>query len=488
MRHRLACFLFSAVVVSLGCAGGGKGTTTGKGGAVVLQGLGGNGGGAAGAAGTTGEAGTTGLGGSVAGPAGSGPAGSSPTGGAGANPSGAAGTTGVAGATTSGDGGSTSTTMDAGADHLCQEGMFTFQPKIPTVYMLVDRSGSMFACVGNSDVRAPPCADHTMSYWNRLQGSILQVVQQLQADVRFGIATIGGTTATCPDIKKVAPALNNYDAINALYTSLPFRTDSDKWETPTRLTLDAIGAELTAITAPGDKYILLVTDGEPDYCNDGNALCPPDSVVGKIQALKAQPAPNSIGTIVFGLQSAVASLSPNTLAAFANAGAGEPTKAPFQGTTTDLNAFWDQCNNEPHWKADIVAKLPMCADAANFNACRGKTVGDYATTAGPTKPFTPDASSQSAIATQLKMALSSVKSCLFDLGDLNGQSIKVDLNQLDQANVVVMGAKVPHDDANGWKMNDQTQLELVGSACTNWKKPDVNTIDFQFPCSTIIFE
>jgi len=278
----------------------------------------------------------------------------------------------------------------------------------------------------------------------------------------------------------------NYTAISNLYGSLPFRGDNNKWETPTRLTLETIGTELTALTAPGDKYIILVTDGEPDYCNDGNMLCPPDSVVGKLQALKAQAAPNSIGTIVFGLQSAVATASPNTLQAFANAGAGEPTKAPFTGT--DLTSYWDQCNNEPHWKADIVAKLPDCALAANFNMCRGKTVGDYMTTAGPTKPFMPDPSSQAAIASQLKTALASVKSCSFDLGDLNGQSIKVDLNQLDQANVLVMGTKVPRNDTNGWKMNGQTQLELVGTACTNWKKPDVDTIDFQFPCSTIIFE
>ncbi len=250
-----------------------------------------------------------------------------------------------------------------------------------------------------------------------------------------------------------------------------------------------IGTELTAITAPGDKYILLITDGEPDYCNDGNMLCPPDSVVGKIQSLKAQAAPNSIGTIVFGLQSAVATVSPNTLQAFANAGAGESVKAPFTGT--DLTSYWDQCNNESHWKADIVAKLPDCGLAANFNTCRGKTVGDYTATAGPTKPFMPDPSSQAAIATQLKTALASVKSCVFDLGDLNGQSIKVDQAQLGSAHVKVAGTEVPlatGGAANGWRMNDATQLELVGTACTNWKKPDVNTIDFQFPCSTIIFE
>jgi len=494
MPQRFCSLLLLALIAvglaPFGCAGAGKngapGVAGAQGSAGSGSGMAGSGSGVAGSAdpaGLGGAIGTAGMTGIAGGPAGSGPAGAGPAG------SGPAGSPGLGGTgAPSGAAGSTSTVMDAGVDHVCQEGKFTFEPKIPTVYLLVDRSGSMFACVGDTDVRARPCADHSKSYWNRLQDSILQVVNQLQADVRFGFATVGGTAATCPDIKKVAPALMNYAPIMSLYGSLPFRTDDDKWETPTRLTLETIGKELTAITSPGDKYILLVTDGEPDYCNDGNMLCPPDSVVGKLQQLKAQPAPNSIGTIVFGLQSAVATINPNTLQAFANAGAGEPTKAPVSGTTTNLTQYWDQCNNEPHWKADIVAKLPTCADAANFNDCRGKTVGDYAATAGPTKPFTPDPSSQSAIAQQLKTALSSVKSCTFDLGDLNGQSIKVDVNQLDQANVLVMGSKVPRSDTNGWKMNGQTQLELVGTACTNWRKPDVNTIDFQFPCSTIIFE
>ena len=43
-------------------------------------------------------------------------------------------------------------------------------------------------------------------------------------------------------------------------------------------------------------------------------------------------------------------------------------------------------------------------------------------------------------------------------------------------------------DTHGWKMNGQTQLELVGTACTNWRKPASDDIDFQVPCSTIIFE
>jgi hypothetical protein len=37
-------------------------------------------------------------------------------------------------------------------------------------------------------------------------------------------------------------------------------------------------------------------------------------------------------------------------------------------------------------------------------------------------------------------------------------------------------------------MNTDTQLELSGTACDAWRKPENTTIDFQFPCETIIVE
>ena len=47
-------------------------------------------------------------------------------------------------------------------------------------------------------------------------------------------------------------------------------------------------AELAADTVPGDKFVLFVTDGQPDYCDDANALCAPDSVIAGLQKLKAE--------------------------------------------------------------------------------------------------------------------------------------------------------------------------------------------------------
>jgi len=373
----------------------------------------------------------------------------------------------------------------------CQQFQVVFEPKTPSVYVMVDRSGSMFSCVNETNPQAPPCATPANSYWEQLKSSILTVVTELEADVRIGFAAFNGVNGgTCPDIRKVSPALNNAKAIETLYKSLPFRTSNDKWETPTRRTLEMLGAELTAITEPGDKYILFVTDGEPDYCGDGNLLCPPDSVVAELQALKAQPAPNSISTIVFGLQSKVGDISPTVLQAFANAGAGEATMAPSRGNL-DAFAFFDQCfpggdSSAAGWKADFLKVHPECM--TNSNDCRGKTIGTYTATtaaaAGPTKPFTPDPSSSTAIITQLRAALSGVKSCSFDLGG----HVMVNTARLNEAVIKIDGAVIPLDPTskNGWNMSTPTQLELHGTACDTWRNPTAKDIDFGFPCDIIV--
>jgi hypothetical protein len=387
--------------------------------------------------------------------------------------------TGLAGAP--GPGGQSGTGSPPPPDGGCLHDMETFEPRIPTVYLLVDRSGSMFPCLGSTD-QTTPCADQANSAWGKLKPSILQVVQQLQTEVRFGFAAFNGIPGgACPNLERVAPALNNYDAIAQRYNGLPFRSATDKWETPTRRALDAIGAELMADTSPGEKYILFVTDGEPDYCGDGNPACPPDPVAGQLQTLFQ----GGIRTIVFGLQSNLNTLPPNTLQAFANAGAGEPTVAPLAAGQT-IFAIFDQCfpggdSAAAGWKADFLAKYPECA--TNSNTCRGRTVGTYADAAGPTKPYTPDAANQNQLVQQLSQALSGVKSCVFDM-----DRFMVNTARLDQAAVYIDGVMVALDpaSANGWNMTSPTRLELYGSACTAWRNPNARVIDFNFPCDIIV--
>lgn len=390
--------------------------------------------------------------------------------------------------------------------NICQQAEFKFEPKIPTVYLLVDRSGSMFDCISTSNVEAscPMIADTT---WTKLKDGILPVVERLQSEVRFGFATIVGSNprngGMCPILNTVEPALNNYTAISNLYQMLsqqpaPNSTQSGvKWETPTRQVLETLGTRILADTTPGDKYILFITDGEPDYCGDGNSLCPPDAVVWQLQKLKEA----GITTIVFGLKATIAQdLPPNVLDSFANAGAGEPTLPPVRAGG-DANSFYDQCFNmgapadesPGGWTRDLIASgKPMM---------RGTTLGTYSATAGPTKPYQPDVNNQQQLVNVLSAALSGVKSCGFDLGNINGKAIRVDLAQVASATVSVGQPNadgscptpdaltpVPLSETDGWFMASATQLELRGSGCTNWRKPENKCIHFGFPCEIIIIE
>jgi hypothetical protein len=51
--------------------------------------------------------------------------------------------------------------------------------------------------------------------------------------------------------------------------------------------------------------------------------------------------------------------------------------------------------------------------------------------------------------------------------------------------VRINGVSVPADAANGWRMNNSTELELVGSACASFRTTASQTISFEFPCSLL---
>jgi hypothetical protein len=395
---------------------------------------------------------------------------------------------------------------DAGGG-TCQQVPFNFVPKTPTVYVVVDRSGSMFDCLSTPGNVEPSCPTASDTSWSKLKDATEMVISALDTQVRFGFAAFMGTNpmagGTCPIISKVAPKLDNSTDIKTLYDSLPFPPNSTqsgvKFETPASDTITMIGTELSQDTTPGDKYILFVTDGQPDYCDDSNSLCAPDSVIA---ALQAQKKTNAVSTIVIGLQTSNFDLPAGILQAFANAGAGEPTVAPLRAGAADTFAFFDQCNSVAGWHADLVASKQA--------QVRGVTLGTYSTTAGPTKPYTPTATDQTMLVSQLSAALSGVKSCTFDLNNVNGtgSSIKVDTTQLNKAQVLVCEKadpasgvcptgtmSVPLDNNNGWRINcvplgdpacKPTQLELTGSACANWRSPNNTHIDLDFPCGVIV--
>jgi hypothetical protein len=360
---------------------------------------------------------------------------------------------------------------DKPAGQGCQQAARSFTPKIPTVFVMVDRSGTMFQTLNKPE-------DPQATAWSALRTGVLQVMTELQADVRFAFGAFSGQTPVCPDMPTVPPALNNQAAISQLYMSL---NNSQYKDTPTVLALDRAAEELWKDPVEGDKFILFVTDGEPDYCDDGNQLCPPDSVVGRLQKLASGTEVDELGnprapihTLVFGVTAPGTSILPAALQAFANAGAGAPV-APLNA---DPNAQYDQCNGVPGWAADFVL--------TGKPAARGQSIGDYSPVGGTTPFYSPDASNQELLVTQLRTALSEVKSCTFDLA---GDGVEVDTTRTDlgdKAVINVNGTRVALDPANGWHLTSPTTVALEGAACDMWRSPGESSIDFDFPCDVII--
>src|SRR5262249_17511914 len=149
--------------------------------------------------------------------------GTSGTTGAAGNGSGSAGTTGASG--TTGSSGSTGNT-DAGTDMVCQMAEINWVPQIPTVFILVDRSGSEFT-------------DMTTGVFFNLRTAVLQVLQNLDnanTQIRIGIGSFVGDHATgaCVDNFMMSPIddINkNYAALMTAYNGwgplLPYGSKAD---------------------------------------------------------------------------------------------------------------------------------------------------------------------------------------------------------------------------------------------------------------------
>ncbi|WP_437718112.1 vWA domain-containing protein [Sorangium sp. So ce448] len=314
---------------------------------------------------------------------------------------------------------------DGGGGGACQQLDITFEPQTPTVMIVVDRSGSMYAS----------------GFWDPLKTAVLNVVDRLQDRVRFGFVTFTGIeNMQCPLLARAdGIALNHHAAISAAYEEAS-TVPPGKLETPTAMTFnETVVPELLAFPEPGPRYILFVTDGEPDRCDDVLAVCARDDVVGAVQDAYDK----GIGTFVFGLGSGALA---QHLQDVANAGAGQPVRRPQNGTNEDCFAG----------------------------------AGTYADAGGTATYYTPDPTDASSLEDELDAAIAGVKSCTFDLQG----SIEVDLRNASLGQVLLDGTPVPYDAQNGWTMESATQLTLVGDACEQLK--DAQEISFDFPCEILV--
>ncbi|HEU5074439.1 MAG TPA: vWA domain-containing protein [Polyangiaceae bacterium] len=354
-------------------------------------------------------------------------------------------------------------TTTTGGD-ACQELEVSFVPQVPTVFILVDRSTSMWDNM----------------FWDPLRDGVLEVVSRLHEEVRLGFGTFTGHGNTCPlDLEDVGVIdKNNYAAIEAFYT--PIVHPGVATETPTPAALMKAQEILKAdfATFAGPKYILLVTDGNPDYCDSGATECRADTTVRILQDLKADPAV-PIHTFVVALPDP--GIDQQWLTAFANAGAGQPVSAPRDTTF---------CDDIPAASAPLFPGI----DPTLWPQ------GTYGATMGPEEPYNVDPAQQEQLVEEISGVIQGAKNCIFDLTNAAGEEV-ISIVEGKEADGTVFlktsanpdpGEPQPYDASgvNGWKVNRiegaADQIELVGPACELLKNPDTVGIEFGFPCEIII--
>jgi len=424
------------------------GSTAANGGTMSMM-MGGTSGSAAmgGASGSAATGGDTAMGGTGGSSASGGDAGMSAAGGTGgaSSPGGTGGTSGT----------------DPG---ICQHLSAVPTPQVPTVEIVVDTSSSMF--------------ETNPSAWSVLYTALDgpdSAIKPLQDQIYFGYASYKGLKGTsetdpaCATMTTVAPALSNFDAIDKVYKAVGDSytpSNPPKWETPTDYAITYAVGELQKFMPmpPGPKYILLVTDGNPNTCVVQDPQCGQDYAIKAVQDAYAA----GIGTFVLGVGDIVvngnsgcmgtgARCGLDHLQDIANAGVGAPVaSAPGcdDPTSTGCQLRYASCNQGMLLTAAYTPAAPA--------------VGT---------PFAVDTGANDA-QTKLKAALSSLLNsavpCTFELDVIVMGNPALGI-------VSVGGTPVTYDVPDGWVLEmDSFHVTLQGGACEAYRNGGEVSIDF--PC------
>jgi hypothetical protein len=206
-------------------------------------------------------------------------------------------------------------------------------PGPPTVLILLDGSSSMFQ----------PRVDLWDAALEALVGDG-NPIEEFDDEIRFGFTNFRGdaavheeTAAECASLDSVDFSFDNFGKIRELYLSLGADyAPTVKWETPTGFAI-ARSAEalLEDEASSGGRYIILITDGDPNTCQVIDPQCGQDQSIDAVQrAFKAGIRTYSIGIgeianiLNTGCVSSVSRCGAEHLQDLANAGQGYPVMAP----------------------------------------------------------------------------------------------------------------------------------------------------------------
>jgi hypothetical protein len=327
----------------------------------------------------------------------------------------------------------------------CNDLQVEFESVTPTVLVLVDRSSSMF------DIPLPPYANR----WEPLKEALVGpdgAITNLQSGIRFGFAAYThqaqNGAGACPIFDATNIALNNYDAIKAEYDAvssdpidpsapLVGGINPTKGETPTGAAIQAAAAQLAAFTEFGPKFILLVTDGEPDTCTQPDPQCGQDQSIAAAQAAFSQ----GIGTFAIG----VGEIGLQHLQDLANAGTGQAVQQRPEPLDCPMGSF---------------------------------TLGSYSPTGGTARVFNPG--NPEALKADIAGIVGSVRSCTYTM------NAEVDSTKAHLGTVLVNGQTAVYENENGWRLKSSTEVEILGSACQTVKTSAQPDVYISFPCDAYV--
>ena len=220
----------------------------------------------------------------------------------------------------------------------------------PELTLLVDQSLSMR--FRYPDEQSP------VTRWSVIGDALFDptrgVVKQFETSVRFGIAFFTSQSRVagglCPILRQVSARARNYEPLNTLYRSL-----APTGDTPTGDALQQLVTELQAVPSRGPRAILLVTDGDPDTCQQPD----PDEGLPQAVAAAQRAFESGIPMYVLGISNDIAG---GNLQQLANAGKGRPldrvwgvdaaAAQPFQAT--------DNVRGLTAQLTEILASIPLC--------------------------------------------------------------------------------------------------------------------------------
>jgi len=290
----------------------------------------------------------------------------------------------------------------------------------PTVVLLVDQSGSMSDPFVGTDSR-----------WVVLRKTLMDptgIVMTLQGSIAFGLSLYtwrrADGIATCPEVTSVAPGLNNYASIDAVYEAAnPIEGTPTGNAIRKVVGLDGTGnvipGGLAADTSPGPKIVILATDGNPDSCESFGG----NDAASQTRAVQATQAAYTAGvkTFVVAVGDQISEVNQQEIA---NAGAGQPVStgtAPYYRTTN-----------------------------------------------------------QAQLAQALTTIVLAFRSCKFTLhGAINPGSES-------SGTVTLNGKPLVYQGPDGWRLNGPGELEVLGAACEIVKSSTKADLVVTFPCGTAV--